>query len=249
MMSAEVGTTIAIHTLDRASGIQSNLTADLKASRRFAPSWSADGARVMYAVVGQAGRGPVWRAADGRDAESVLPSPRGIGYFEMSPDRRTLIGKFTLRQDDEGRDLWWWTVADTTPHRFTTGPANDYGARFSPDGKWVAYTADINGVRQAFVAAFPGPGVRMQLTQEGALNVVWGPDGKTVYYSQGNRVMACEMTLGATPAVLRNRVVLSGDYLLTEFTFAPFDVSRNGEFVLVRALRPPHTVVVRGALP
>ena len=134
----------------------------------------------MYAGVGQAGRGPVWCAADGRDAESVLPSPRGIGYFEMSPDRRTLIGKFTLRQDDEGRDLWWWTVADTTPHRFTTGPANDYGARFSPDGKWVAYTADINGVRQAFVAAFPGPGVRMQLTQEGALNVVWGPDGKTV---------------------------------------------------------------------
>jgi eukaryotic-like serine/threonine-protein kinase len=249
MMSAEVGTTIAIHTLDRSSGIQSNLTADLKASRRAAPSWSADGARVMYADVGQGGRGPVWRAADGRDAESVLPSPRGIGYFEMSPDQRNLIGKFTLRQDDEGRDLWWWTVSDTTPHRFTTGPANDYGARFSPDGKWVAYTADINGVRQAFVAAFPGPGVRMQLTQEGALNVVWGPDGKTVYYSQGNRVMACEMTLGTSPSVLRNRVVLSGDYLLTEFTFAPFDVSRNGEIVLVRALRPPHTVVVRGALP
>ena len=248
MMSAEVGTTIAIRTLERSSGIQSNLTADLPVGRRTAPSWSANGARVMYADVGKGARGPVWRAADGRDAESVLPSPKGVGIFEMSPDRRTMIGKFTLRQDDEGRDLWWWTVADTTAHRFTTGPSNDYGARFSPDGKWVAYTADINGMRQAFVAAFPGPGVRMQLTQEGALNVVWGPDGKTVYYSQGNRVMACELTLGASPSVLRNRVVLSGDYLLTEFTFAPFDVSRNGEFALVRALRPPHTVVVRGAL-
>ncbi len=248
MMSAEAGTTIAIHTLDRSSGIQSNLTADLTAGRRTAPSWSADGARVMYADVGKGGRGPMWRAADARDAESVLPSPKGVGVFEMSPDGSSMIGKFTLRQDDEGRDLWWWTVADTTAHRFTTGPSNDYGARFSPDGKWVAYTADVNGVRQAFVAAFPGPGGRMQLTQEGAFSVVWAPNGNTVYYGQGNRIMASDVALGASPSVLRNRVVLSGDYLLSEFTFSSFDVSRNGEFVLVRALRPPHTVVVRGAL-
>ncbi|QJR37912.1 protein kinase domain-containing protein [Gemmatimonas groenlandica] len=248
MMSAETGTAIAIHTLDRSSGIQSNLTADLRPGRRTAPSWSADGARVMYADLGKGGRGPVWRAADGRDTESVLPSPKGVGVIEMSPDRRTMIGKFTLRQDDDGRDLWWWTVADTTAHRFTTGPSNDYGPRFSPNGKWVAYTADVNGVRQAFVAAFPGPGGRVQLTQDGAFSVVWAPDGNAVYYGQGNRIMACDVALGASPSVIRTRSVLSGDYLLSEFTFASFDVSRDGEFVLVRALRPPHTVVVRGAL-
>jgi dipeptidyl aminopeptidase/acylaminoacyl peptidase len=61
-------------------------------------------------------------------------------------------------------------------------------AQFSPDGKWVAYTApSISGAAnyfgvEVFVAPFPGPGGRIQISTQGGGQARWRADGKELFY-------------------------------------------------------------------
>jgi Tol biopolymer transport system component len=56
--------------------------------------------------------------------------------------------------------------------------------RFSPDGRWVAYSSDESGNPALYVTAFPGPGGKYQIASdpEESLRAQWGPGGKEIYY-------------------------------------------------------------------
>ena len=62
------------------------------------------------------------------------------------------------------------------------------GARFSPDGRWVAYASAERGVTTTtiFVQPFPATGAKYQLFVKGSNNtphkVAWSPDGKELFY-------------------------------------------------------------------
>jgi hypothetical protein len=68
-------------------------------------------------------------------------------YSELHPQR--------------GRDLWILPFDGPEglpgkPIPFLTTPAYEQNARFSPDGKWIAYTSDVTSRAEAFIRAFPG---------------------------------------------------------------------------------------------
>lgn len=81
-------------------------------------------------------------------------------------------------------DIW---VADETGKnltRLTAHPARDAWPRFSPDGKWVAFSSDRKGNLDVYVVA-AGGGTPRQLTFHSADDNVlgWTPDGKAVLFS------------------------------------------------------------------
>lgn len=117
--------------------------------------------------------------------------------------------------------------------------------RFSPDGKWVAYSPETSGVREVFVAPFPGPGGRVQVSTGGGLPI-WSRDGKTLYYPQASRMMATTLAFAPDPAVTGRRMLFEGDYALDGALHAPYDVGPDGTFLLVRPVREVRTVVIRG---
>src|SRR5574340_113352 len=88
-----------------------------------------------------------------------------------------------------------WTAPDTggTAVRLTAHPGLELFAKFSPDGKWIAFTGQYDGDEQVYVIPATG-GVPRQLTfypTRGPLPPRWGyddqvygwtPDGKAVVF-------------------------------------------------------------------
>ena len=87
-------------------------------------------------------------------------------------------------------DLWTASTSGGTATRLTASPGVELFAKFSPDGKWIAFTGQYDGDEQVYVIPATG-GVPKQLTfypSRGPLAARWGydnqvygwtPDGKS----------------------------------------------------------------------
>ena len=93
-----------------------------------------------------------------------------------------------------GGDLWLASSSGGTARRITTHPGRELFPKFSPDGKWLAFTGQYDGNFNVYVMSSEG-GQPKQLTfyqgqaqqvsdRMGVLNEVigWTPDGKSVVF-------------------------------------------------------------------
>jgi tricorn protease len=92
-----------------------------------------------------------------------------------------------------GGDLWTASTSGGMATRLTSHPGLEVFAKFSPDGKWIAFTGQYDGDEQVYVIPSAG-GVPKQLTfypARGPLTPRWGydnqvygwsPDGKSVLF-------------------------------------------------------------------
>jgi tricorn protease len=90
-------------------------------------------------------------------------------------------------------DLWLASTSGGTATRLTAHPGLELFGKFSPDGKWIAFTGQYDGDEQVYVIPAAG-GVPKQLTfypARGPLTPRWGydnqvygwsPDGKSVVF-------------------------------------------------------------------
>jgi tricorn protease len=77
-------------------------------------------------------------------------------------------------------DIWIASVAGGTATRLTAHPGIEVFPRFSPDGKWIAFTGQYDGDEQVYVVPATG-GVPRQLTYypaRGPLTPRWGWDNQ-----------------------------------------------------------------------
>lgn len=81
-------------------------------------------------------------------------------------------------------DIWTADENGQNLKRITVHKARDVYPRFSPDGKWIAFSSDRNGNLDVFVIPSEG-GTAKQLTFHSADDTVqgWSPDGKTVLFA------------------------------------------------------------------
>jgi Tol biopolymer transport system component len=238
--------TQAIWILEVATGILSPLSPDNQGEYRDRPEWSPDGRTVYYRVNRGGGNYFAARPVDRSADERPVPSPHlSVNELVPSPDGRVFMAR-TSGGALGAQDVVWWNAGDTVPHFLTNDAAFELGPRFSPDGRWFTYTTEIEGRREAYVGAFPGPGGNVQVSRGGASPAVWSRDGRTLYYGQGGAMMAATMRLGAAPTVESTRVLFRGDYRFDSGYHAAFDVAPNGDFIIIRPLRESQTIVARG---
>jgi Tol biopolymer transport system component len=69
-------------------------------------------------------------------------------------------------------------------------PPNDHWARLSPDGRWLAYASDASSTDEVYVVRYPEMTDHTRVSSEGGTWPVWAPDGTSLFYRQGNAVMA-----------------------------------------------------------
>jgi tricorn protease len=81
-------------------------------------------------------------------------------------------------------DIWVADENGGNVQRLTVNKARDAYPRFSPDGKWIAFSSDRNGSLDVYLIPSTG-GTSKQLTHHSADDVVlgWTPDGKGVLFS------------------------------------------------------------------
>jgi tricorn protease len=81
-------------------------------------------------------------------------------------------------------DIWVANADGSNPRRLTAHVGNDFGPKFSPDGRTIAFTSNRNGNNDVFVMPVAG-GEPQQLTWMSGNDeaVGWTPDGKEVIIS------------------------------------------------------------------
>lgn len=87
-------------------------------------------------------------------------------------------------------DIWVANDDGSSPQRITDHRARDIYPRFSPDGKWIAFSSNRYGNYDVFVIAATG-GAAKQLTFHSAPDTVvgWSPDGKRVVFQSSRGLM------------------------------------------------------------
>lgn len=81
-------------------------------------------------------------------------------------------------------DIWTADETGQNIHRLTAHKARDVYPRFSPDGKWVAFSSDRNGNLDVYIIPVEG-GAPKQLTFHSADDSVqaWSPDSRQVLFA------------------------------------------------------------------
>ncbi len=83
-------------------------------------------------------------------------------------------------------DLWTAASAGGDAVRLTTHPGTELHAKFSPDGKYIAFTGKYDGDEDVYLVPAEG-GQPVQLTFHPAYDMVlgWFPDGKHILFRSG----------------------------------------------------------------
>jgi len=130
-------------------------------------------------------------------ATAIFSIFAGTFLFSQQPEGRLM--RFPDIHGDKiafvyGGDIWLDTASGGPAHRVTTHPGRELFPKFSPDGKWIAFTGQYDGNFNVYVMSSEGDQPR-QLTfyQGGAqpLNdrmgihnevVTWTPDSKRIVF-------------------------------------------------------------------
>jgi Tol biopolymer transport system component len=146
--------------------------------------------------------------ADGTESPAALFTGDIVEATDWSRDGKYLLVKPGDLRTAPG-DIWVMPVAD--PSRqfpLVASPFAEYHARFSPDGKWVAYVSNESGREEVYVTAFSAtaqdgtdgrerdtrrPG-RWQVSTAGGVLPRWKGDGSELYYlAPDHRLMAARV--------------------------------------------------------
>ena len=177
----------------------------------FQPIWSRDGSFITYWST--PGNSSVFRKrADGTGtAELLMRGRRSLQLEDWSPDGRSLLfSEYTSRGDT---DLWIYSNGQAMP--FLSSPSNEGSARFSPDGRFIAFEGDDGGISHVYVQPFPGPGPRTVISADEGDSPAWLDDGRLLYLSASRMVVVDVQThpdlhVGQTRPLNERRVDIRG---------------------------------------
>jgi Tol biopolymer transport system component len=107
-------------------------------------------------------------------------------------------------------------------------------ARFSPDGKWIAYVGPLSGPGSdaIFIAPFRGPGELIRVSSGGGAQPTWAHDGRRLFYVAPDRkLMMVEFDPRAKSASAP-RVLFQSRIIAPNFSDTQYAVSRDDHFLI-----------------
>jgi eukaryotic-like serine/threonine-protein kinase len=187
---------LAIWLVELARGATSRFT--FEAHHNYAPVWSPDGSRIVFASIRGGSANLYQKVSSGAvDEELLLKWGEGFSYpTDWSRDGRFIA--YTSQNAKTQLDLWVLPLeGDRKPVPFLQTQFNEMHGRFSPDGRWMAYTSDESGKWEVYARTFsPGrvAGGQWPISTQGGIHPIWRGDGKELFYiSADRRLMAVEV--------------------------------------------------------
>jgi serine/threonine protein kinase/Tol biopolymer transport system component len=156
----------------------------------LASIWSPDGSKIVFNS-GRKGHLDLYQKGSiGAGAEEMLFEDSVDKYpTSWSPDGRFIL--YSTFGAPTGSDLIVFPFfGDRKPFPFLQTQFNEEGGRFSPDGRWVTYDSNESGKYEVYVAPFPGPGGKWQISTAGGDSPQWRRDGTEIFYfTPDNKLM------------------------------------------------------------
>ena len=160
------------------------------AARAVNPLWSLDGRYLIYRSEADGkvglfrqladGTGPPVRLTAAEHGEQHVP-------VSMEPSGKMVVYDAVGGEAGPGVGATWMVALDggAKPRLFAPfAESVSISPVFSPNGRWVAYTARSGNVpRQVFVLSYPDLKAKYQISTEGGAQPFWSPDGRQLLYS------------------------------------------------------------------
>jgi serine/threonine protein kinase len=159
------------------------------------PVWSPDGSRIGFASNQTGLYQLVEKRSDGTGSEEpILESDVSKYPTAWSADGR-FITYNTTSPGQYATELWILPLfGERKPYPFLRGSFDVGQGRFSPDGRWLAYSSDESGRGEVYVTPFPRGGSKFQVSAAGGSIPRWRRDGKELFYlAADSELMAAEV--------------------------------------------------------
>ena len=200
------------------------------------PVWSPDGGRIAFGSNRNGVYDIFLKSAHGSSADEVLLAS-GYNKFVMDWSRD---GRFLLYGEDErpNRKERLWVLSmpgDPKPSLYLDDDVGLRDGRFSPDGRWVAYTALQPSGPQVFIQSFPDPATKLQVSVDGGSRPAWRDDGRELFFlGAASELMAVAVTPGPSPRLGAPAPLFRTNLYNSLLTY---DVYRGGQRFVLPALQ------------
>ena len=213
------------------------------------PVWSPDGTQLMF-TSNTTGIYDIFRQPVSGNGKQIalLKSDTQKYPTDWSSDGRTIL--FTNIDPKTQSDIWAISAAgDGKPEPLIVTPFNEYAARMSPDGHWIAYTSDESGRPEVYVQRLPSLTEKSQISTQGGSEPQWRSDGRELFYLALNRTLT-SVPITTAPAFSAGRPAKIFDTIvdttLGSFHAFHYSPAPDGQrfLVSVSALSPSSITVV-----
>jgi hypothetical protein len=201
----------------------------------LASIFSRDGSRIVFNARRKGPLDLYVKASNGvGPEEELLADALDKIPFDWSVDGRfVLFGAITAKA---GADLWVLPLdGDRKALPFLQTPSWDGPARFSPNGRWIAYGSDESGRNEVYVAPFPRREGKWQISTAGGSWPRWRRDGKELFYLAPDGKLMAATVHGDGSAFAVDAVRPLFDTRLGGLRYA-YDVSPDGQRFLVNTI-------------
>jgi serine/threonine protein kinase len=210
------------------------------------PIWSPDGSRIVFSSRRRSAAADIYVKAVGgsREEQVLLDLEQLVTVSDWSRDGRFILYKFGTNPGDlfalplfgEGKPI---PVVESP--RF-----NEDEARFSFDGRWVAYNGTDTGRMEVYAVPFPDANYRIQISNQGGSQPRWRADGRELFYlSPDGKMMSVDLPGGPSlkPGI---PTVLFQTPLLVDASLDQYAVTSDGQRFLmpVRIDRRPNAITI-----
>jgi serine/threonine-protein kinase len=165
-------------------------------------TWTPDGKHVVFAIDSHelSGAGIYWVRADGAGEPQRLLAGDNLRPSSWSPDGKRLL--YTSFGADYG--IWMLPVdvadserpAGAKPELFLSSKIPLLVPVFSPDGRWVAYSAQDSGESDVFVRPVRGAG-KWQVSTAGGATPMWSAAAHELFYLRQGKIFVASYTATA----------------------------------------------------
>ena len=234
---ATFGPQAQLWILDTARGLPVRFTFGVSDDR--SPVWSPDGQQIYFNSNRNDGNNLYRKAANGVGAEEQVFADSALKLpTSISSDGRLLF--FSRPDAKTGWDICVLPLTSgsagpkTDPQSFLRSPSDEFRARISPNGNWVAYQSNETAIGQVYVAPFAGSGPKLQVSSNGGTYPRWRADNKEIFYlSRNSEMMAAEISAHNTNVEVRREQKLFDGVFSPGAFGTPYDVSADGQRFLV----------------
>ena len=155
-------------------------------------------------------------------SSSVSPDGQTLAFYAPGPTTSMVIWVVPL----EG---------ERKPEPFLQTRFTEAAPMFSPDGRWLAYSSNESGRNEVYVQPFPGPGGKWLISAEGGREPAWARNGRELFYRNGNKMMAVDITTEPTFRAGTRRMLFERPNYVSG-TRADYDISPDGQrFLMLKA--------------
>jgi hypothetical protein len=216
-------------------------------SQEGMPIWSPDSRRIVFRSTAGGSPGNLfWQPADGSGtAERLTTVPDRQQTPTSFADNGNLILLTEIGRSPAFDYIGGLAVTAREARPVLTAQYDVRNAEVSPDGRFLLYESYESPMPQIFVRPFPEVNSgRWQISTNGGVRPLWGPDGKEVFYVQTDPSGTAELMavpISTSPAFSAGKPtrLFSISRLAGQGNGRPYDVSNDGRRFIVVKEAPP----------